>query len=61
MNLMWQFGNVAIWQCGNVSIRQWGNGTRMKRMEWMDADFIYGFASQKWMNTDSFVLSFSDV
>lgn len=57
---MWQFGNSAIWQFGNVSIRQCVNGTRMKRMEWMDADFIYGFALHKWMNTDTFGSSCSD-
>ena len=29
------------------------------RMEWMKADFFYGFASQRRMNRDSFVLTFS--
>ena len=33
--------NVAIFQFGNEAIRQWGNGTRMTRMECMDADFFW--------------------
>jgi len=31
----------------------------MERMEWMQTDFFYGFALQRLINTDSFVLTFS--